>query len=68
MGLLSELLDELDEAIAAEDREEASEVLDRLRERAEGLERRLREAADLMASTGRIHNTPGAKLRWMEGN
>jgi TolA-binding protein len=28
---------------------------------------RLREAADLMAELGRIHNTPGSKRTWIEG-
>jgi hypothetical protein len=29
---------------------------------------KLREAADLMAELGRIHNTPQAKYQWITGN
>lgn len=29
---------------------------------------KLREAADLMAELGRIHNTPHAKTQWIAGN
>ena len=29
---------------------------------------KLREAADLMAESGRIHNTPHAKYQWANGN
>ena len=31
-------------------------------------QRKLREAANLMAELGRIHNTPHAKYQWILGN
>ncbi len=33
----------------------------------DGMRERLEEAADLMAETGRIFNTPYAKRQWVEG-
>lgn len=47
--------------------EKAEEEACSLKEKVDALKSRLLEAADLMAESGRIHNTPHAKRQWIDG-